>query len=175
MATTRRATAHWEGSLLNGAAASPLTRHWSEHGSTQMDDERVDRELGLAFGDLVAAVRGMKQVVWTTPRGPLHDAVDALFQFLVAQTVAVADAEAAIGGRSPNLVSPSARETRNVIADAGGSNEAVLEMVDERGRDLANDMRERAAKVEGSDAAKLFTGIADGLAEHLDALRAAAD
>ena len=59
-----------------------------------------------------------------------------------------------------------------MIADAGGSTEAVLEMVDERGRELANDMRERAAKVEGSDAAKLFTGIADGLDEHLDALAA---
>jgi hypothetical protein len=136
-----------------------------------MDDERVDRELGVAFGELVAAVRGMKQVVWTTPRGP-YDAVDAMLQFLVARTVAVADAEAAIGGRSPDLVSPSAHETRNVIADAGGSTEAVLEMVDERGRKLANDMCERAAKVEGSDAAKLFTGIAEGLDEHLDALAA---
>ena len=137
-----------------------------------MDDERVDRELGVAFGELVAAVRAMKQVVWTTPRGPLYDAVDAMLQFLVAQTVAVADAEAAIGGRSPDLVSPSAHETTNVIADAGGSTEAVLEMVDERGRELANDMRKRAAKVEGSDAANLFTGIADGLDEHLDALAA---
>ena len=135
-----------------------------------MDDELVDRELGVAFGDLVAAVRAMKQVVWTTPRGPLYDAVDALFQFLVAQTVTVADAEAAIGGRSPNLVSPSAHQTPNLIAEAGGSTEAVLELVDERGRQLANDMRKRAAKVEGSDAAKLFTGIANGLDEHLDAL-----
>jgi hypothetical protein len=137
-----------------------------------MDDEGVDRELGVAFGELVAAVRAMKQVVWTTPRGPLYDAVDAMLQFLVAQTVAVADAEAAIGGRSPGLVSPSAHEARNVIADAGGSTEAVLEMVDERGRELANDMRKRAAKVAGSDAATLFTGIADGLDEHLDALAA---
>jgi hypothetical protein len=137
-----------------------------------MDDERVDRELGVAFGDLVAAVRAMKQVVWTTPRGPSYDAVDALFQFLLAQTVAVADAEAAIGGRSPDLVSPSAHPPRNVIAEAGGSTEAVLAMVDERGHKLAKSMRERAEKVEGSDAAKLFTGIADGLDEHLDALAA---
>lgn len=135
-----------------------------------MDDERVDRELGVAFGELVAAVRGMKQVVWTTPRGPRADAVEALFQFLVAQTAAVADAEAAIGGRSPDLVSPSAHETPNVIANAGGSNEAVLEMVNERGRELANGMRERAGKLEGSNASELFTGIANGLDEHLDAL-----
>jgi hypothetical protein len=135
-----------------------------------LDDELVDRELGVAFGDLVAAVRGMKQVVWTTPRGPLYDAVDALLQFLVAQTVTVADAEAAIGGRSPDLVSPSAHQTPNVIAEAGGSTEVVLEIVDERGRKLANDMRKRAAKVDGSDAARLFIGIADGLDEHLDAV-----
>jgi hypothetical protein len=135
-----------------------------------MNDKHVDRQLVAAFGELVAAVRGMKQVVWTTPRGPLYDSTDALFQFLVAQTAAVADAEAAIGGRSPDLVSPSAHPTQNVIADAGGSTEAVLRMVDERGRRLANDMRERAAKVDGSDAGKLFTGIADGLDEHLDAL-----
>ena len=135
-------------------------------------DERVDRELGVAFWDLVAAVRAMKQVVWTTPRGPLYDAVDAMLQFLAAQTVAVADAEAAIGGRSPNLVSPSEHETPTVVADAGGSNDAVLELVDERGRELAKNMRARAARVEGSDAAKLFTGIADGLDEHLDALAA---
>ena len=139
-----------------------------------MDDAGVDRELGVAFGELVAAVRAMKQVVWTTPRGPLYDAVDAMLQFLVAQTVTVADAEAAIDGRSPNLVSPSEHQTPNVIADAGGSNEAVLEMVDKRGHELANAMRERAAKVEGSDAATLFTGIADGLDKHLDALSRAA-
>jgi hypothetical protein len=54
-----------------------------------MDDERVDRELGVAFGELVEAVRAMKQVVWTTPRGPASDAVEALFEFLATQTAPV--------------------------------------------------------------------------------------
>lgn len=73
---------------------------------------------------LTELVREAKQAAWTVPHRPTHDALDALFGFLVGQAAAVADAEAAIDGRSPDMVSPSQHRSRwwRVRVHAGTGN-----------------------------------------------------
>ena len=109
-----------------------------------MDENRADRALVAAFNELTELVHQAKQAAWTAPHGPTHDALDALFAFLVGQAAAVADAEAAIDGRSPDMVSPSEHRSRSLIHDAHDKPDAVVPLLIERVHGVAGALRARA-------------------------------
>jgi hypothetical protein len=140
-----------------------------------MDEKRADRALVAAFNELTELVREAKQAAWTVPHRPTHDALDALFGFLVGQAAAVADAEAAIDGRSPDMVSPSQHRSRNLIHDAHDQPDAIVPLLIERVHGVAGALRASAATIEGSDTARLLHETAEGLGRHIDALAATRD
>ena len=140
-----------------------------------MDEKRADRALVAAFNELTELVREAKQAAWTVRHRPTHDALDALFGFLVGQAAAVADAEAAIDGRSPDMVSPSQHRSRSLIQDAHDQPDAIVPLLIERVHGVAGALRASAATIEGSDTARLLHETAEGLGRHIDALAATRD
>jgi hypothetical protein len=140
-----------------------------------MDEKREDRELVVAFNELTELVHEARQAAWPAPHGPTHDALDALFAFLVGQVATVADAEAAIDGRSADMVSPSEHQSRSLIHDAHDKPDAVVPLLIERVHAVAGALRTSAAKIEGSDTARLLHDTASGLDRHIEALAATRD
>jgi hypothetical protein len=131
-----------------------------------MDERGTDRELVAAFDELIEAAHEVRQAEWIEPRGPRRDALDALFHFLREEAVTLADAEAAMFGRSPDMVSPSEHTKRNLIADAHDIPDAVIPLLIERVEDVAEELRTHAAHIDDSSIANTFREIADGLHTH---------
>jgi hypothetical protein len=140
---------------------------------TGMDERGTDRELVAAFDELIEAAHEARQAAWIAPRGPRRDALDALFEFLRVEAATLADAEAAIFGRSPDMVSPSEQTSRNLIADAHDIPDAVVPLLIERVEGVAGQLRTRAERIEDSSLAKVLRDIADGLQTHTELLASA--
>ena len=138
-----------------------------------MDERATDRELVAAFDELVEAAHEARQAAWIAPRGPRREALDALFQFLREEAATLADTEAAMFGRSPDMVSPSEQTSRNLIADAHDVPDEVIPLLIERVQALAGRLRARATRVEDSSVASVLREIADGLQTHVEHLTAA--
>ena len=138
-----------------------------------MDERGTDQELVAAFDELIEAAHEASQAAWISPRGPSRDALDALFAFLRAEVVTLADAEAAIFGRSPDMVSPSEQTSRNLVADAHDIPDAVIPLLIERVEAVVEHLRTRATGIEDSSIAKILRDIADGLETHIERLAAA--
>jgi hypothetical protein len=138
-----------------------------------MAEQSADRELVAAFDELVEAAHEARQAEWIEPRGPRRDALDALFEFLRREASTVADAEAAMFGRSPDMVSPSEHPSRNLVADAHDRADAVIPLLIQRVEAVAGDLRARAARIEDSAIANTLRQIADGLQTHVERLAAA--
>ena len=95
--------------------------------------------------------------------GPSRDALDALFAFLRVEVATLADVEAAIFGRSPDMVSPSEQTSRNLVADAHDIPDAVIPLLIERVEAVVGDLR-HAGRVSRTDPSRKFLrDIADGL------------
>lgn len=131
------------------------------------DEEAVDRHLGVVLEELIEAIQETKQAEWTAPDARVRRALDDMREFLVEHCVAVADAEARIGGRSPALVTPTAHQPRDLGAEAGGDGQAMLRVLLADLRAVAEDTRARAREIAGWEEAALFTTVADGLDERL--------
>jgi hypothetical protein len=135
-----------------------------------MDERGTDRELVAAFDELIEAAHEARQAEWIEPRGPRRDALDALFAFVRVSAANLADAEAAMFGRSPDMVSPSEQTKRNLIADAHDDPDAVIPLLIERVEGVAAALRTRAARIEDSAMAEELREIADGLDTHTEQL-----
>ena len=138
-----------------------------------MDERGTDRELVAAFDELIEAAHEASQAAWISPRGPRRDALDALFAFLRVEVATLADAEAAIFGRSPDMVSPSEQTSRNLVADAHDIPDAVIPLLIERIEVVVGHLRTRATRIEDSSIAKMLRDIADGLEMHVELLASA--
>jgi hypothetical protein len=145
----------------------------TEGEESRMDERGTDRELVAAFDELIEAAHEARQAAWIAPRGPRRDALDALFAFLREKAATLADAEAAIFGRSPDMVSPSEQASRNLIADAHDTPDAVIPLLIERVEGVAGGLRTRAARVGDSSIAKVLHEVADGLQTHVELLASA--
>lgn len=134
-----------------------------------MDNERVDHELAAVYGELIDVGRQAKQAVWVAPHGPVRAALAELMTFLFTKAATVADAEGAINGRSPEMVSPSVHPPSSLVADAHRAEQVVPLLVD-RLRDVVADVRRRAAEMDASALAALLIEIGDELDERVVAL-----
>ncbi len=139
-----------------------------------MAEQSADRELVAAFDELVEAAHEARQAEWIEPRGPRRDALDALFDFLREEATTLADVEAAMFGRSPEMVSPSEQTSRNLIADAHDRPDAVIPLLIQRVEAVAGDLRSRAERLDDSAIATTLREIADGLQTHVQRLAAVA-
>ncbi len=135
------------------------------------DEGVVDRALGVALDELIDAIQETKQAVWLTRDVEQHRALEALQSFLGAQAGEISVAEARIDGRSPFLVSPSARRPPNLAARAGGDQSLMLELLVGDLEALLADVRQQAGRIAGREEARLLSRLADGLDEHLAVLR----
>ena len=131
----------------------------------------TDRALGAALDELIDAIQETKQAVWLTLDAEQHQALDELRRFLVEQATEVGAAEARIDGRSPLIVSPTARRPKNLAAEAQGDQPAMLGMLMADLEHVAADVRRQAGLIAGREEAGILTGLADGLDERLTALR----
>jgi hypothetical protein len=138
-----------------------------------MDERGTDRELVAAFDELIEAAHEASQAAWIAPRGPSRDALDALFAYLRTEVATLADAEAAMFGRSPDMVSPSEQTSRNLIADAHDIPDAVIPLLIERVETVVGHLRTRVARIDDVSVANILGDIADGLQTHIDLLASA--
>jgi hypothetical protein len=138
-----------------------------------MEERGTDRELVAAFDELIEAAHEASQAAWISPRGPRRNALEALFAFLRVAVATLADAEAAIFGRSPDMVSPSEQTSRNLVADAHDIPDAVIPLLIERVEAVVGHLRTRSTRIEDSSIAKILRDIADGLETHIAPLASA--
>jgi hypothetical protein len=139
-----------------------------------MDEQRADRALVAVFNELIALGREAKQGAWAVPRGAVQESVDDLMTFLFTHAAAVADAEAAIDGRSPDMISPSAHGAPQLMVDARGADDVVPLLI-ERARKLSAAIRTRATDLGASEVGRLLDDVAEGLDKHVEALAATTD
>jgi hypothetical protein len=135
------------------------------------DAAEVDRALGVVLDELITAIQETTQAEWSTSEPERRRALDALHRFLVEQATEIANAEARIGGRSPFVVSPSGRRPPNIAGQAHGDQSALWGLLVAELQELHGDVRELARQVAGHAETQLLVRLADGLEEHLAALR----
>lgn len=133
-----------------------------------MGEADVDRELGEVLDELIDAVLETKQAVWSSPPGPVHRELEELRAFLVERAQAVADAEERIAGRAPGIASVAGRRPANLRAEAGDG--AVVGLLGERLRRVADDVRARGARIAGEGEAGMLDELADGLSRRVERL-----
>jgi hypothetical protein len=132
-----------------------------------MDDERIDRELGDVFRELVELVKETRQVLWSAPRGQVRAHLEELQSFLADNVAVVADAEERIGGRSPTLLSPTAMTRPDLRGQAGDRPEAMVSLLRANLEATVGDIRARVAHLGGGEDVELLSRVADGLDERV--------
>ncbi len=135
------------------------------------DEGAVDRALGVALDELIDAIQETKQAVWSAASAEYRQALEDLRQFLISQAVVLSEAEASIGGRSPEIVSPTGHRPRNLGAEAGGDPAVMLELLLADLSAVASDARRRAAAIAGTGEALLFGRLADGIEQHTERIQ----
>ena len=131
------------------------------------DEETVDRHLGAVLDEVITAIQETKQAVWSASTAERRRRFEDLRSFLVTQAAVVADAEQRIGGRDPLLTSPTGHRIRNLRAEAGGDNEALVALLLAHLHTLVADVRARAAAIEGTADGGLLTELANGVDHHV--------
>jgi hypothetical protein len=134
-----------------------------------MDEQLVDQALVAVFNELIELGREAKQGAWVVQRGPVQDAISALMASIFSHASDVADQEAAIDGRSSEMISPSAHGSPSLLINASSAG-GVVPLLLERARNVVADVRTRASNLSETDAAELLNGIADDLDRRVDEL-----
>src|SRR5207244_321842 len=89
--------------------------------------------------------------------------------FVGEQVVMIDDAERRLGTRAPLVASPTAHQTKNIVAEAVGDPQRIVELLIRDLRRVVDDIRSRAATVEG-EWRRLLTDLAVNIEQHVDAL-----
>ena len=74
-----------------------------------------------------------------------------------------------LGTRAPWITTPTGRRSRNLSAEAGGDLERLVELLARDLRCVVEDVRSRAATVDG-EWRQLLSTLADDLERHVDTL-----
>lgn len=127
------------------------------------DDETVDLHLRAAYDGLVSAIYLTKQGTWAASSADRRRALQDLLAFFIEQSHRVDEAEAAIGGRSPQMTAPSAHERKNLLGEASNDLVAARAAYVAHITDLAADLRRRAGEVGDGAAAELLSDVAEQL------------
>ncbi len=134
------------------------------------DEETVDRHLAAVIDQVISAIQGTKQAVWSASTPEKRAALTELKGFLGEQLVVLSEAEERIDGRAPSITSPTGRAIRNLRSEAGNDFSAFKALLLGELRGVAADARARAAEISGASEAELLTALADGLDRRLDPL-----
>ena len=121
---------------------------------------------------VIFAIQGTKQAVWSASTTERRRALNDLKSFLGEQLVAVSDAEEHINGRATTIRSPTGHAIRDLRSEAGGDFSTFRALVLAELRAVAADARARANAISGTPEAELLSGLADGLDHRLDVLTA---
>ena len=132
-------------------------------------DEEIEAQLGAVFDELVELIGETKQAIWTAASSERRQTFDALKTFVGEQVMMIDDAERRIGTRAPWVTSPTAHKARNIAAEAAGDPERLVELLVADLRRAVDDVRGRAATLEG-EWQQLLVDLADNLEQHIDAL-----
>src|SRR3954454_22348726 len=132
-------------------------------------DEEIEAQLGAVFDELVELIGETKQVVWSASSSARRQTFDNLKSFVVEQVVMIDDAERRIGTRAPWVQSPTAHRAKNIVADAAGDPQRLVELLVGDLRRVVDDVRSRAATLEG-EWQQLLVDLADNLEGHIGAL-----
>src|SRR3954453_2849663 len=132
-------------------------------------EEEIESQLGAVFDELVELIGETKQAVWTASSPERRRVFDDLKTFVGEQVVMIDDAERRLGTRAPSVTSPTAHQTKNIVAEAAGNPQRVVELLIRDLRRVVEDIRSRAATVEG-EWRRLLTDLAGNIEEHADAL-----
>ena len=134
--------------------------------------ETVDQHLAAMIDQVISAIQGTKQAVWSASTSERRQALNELKSFLGEQLVALSDAEESINGRAATITSPTGRAIRNLRSEAGGDFSAFRTLVLAELRAVAANARARADAMSGAPEAELLLRVADGLDHRLDVLTA---
>jgi DNA-binding ferritin-like protein len=132
-------------------------------------DEEIETQLGAVFDELVELIGETKQAAWTASSSERRQSFDDLRTFVGEQAVMIDDAERRLGTRAPSVASPTAHQTKNIVAEAAGDPQRVVELLIRDLRRVVEDIRSRAATVEG-EWRRLLTDLAANIEQHVDAL-----
>ena len=132
-------------------------------------EEELGAHLGSVLDELVDLIAETKQAAWTAPSTQRRALFDDLKSFLAEQAVLIDDTELRLGTRAPWITTPTGHRSRNLSAEAGGDPERLVELLARDLRCVVDDVRSRAATVDG-EWRQLLSTLADDLERHVDTL-----
>ena len=132
-------------------------------------NEEIEAQLGAVFDELIELIGETKQAVWTASSSERRQIFEDLKTFVAEQAVMIDDAEQRLGSRAPWVKSPTAHQAKNIAAEAAGDPQRLVELLTGDLRRALNDIRRRAATLEG-EWQRLLVDLADNLERHIDAL-----
>lgn len=129
-----------------------------------MAEERaVDEQLVAVLNDVLDAVYQAKQALWSATTSPARDVLRELVSFLIETSGRFMEAEERIGGRSPEVSSPSSHQRGNLVAEANGDHAQAVSLLADRLTALAVDARDRARVIPDTQEAEMLDELANGL------------
>lgn len=139
---------------------------------TAPDEHSTPVELAATLDELLDEISEVKQAGWLSGGHPVHAAFTDLLSFLGTSVRAVVLHEDEAGGRPLSILTPSGRVAKKI---AGHEPEDLVATVDHHLAVLAESISRHASAVANSDpsSATLLDGIAEGLEQHQQSIRAA--
>lgn len=124
------------------------------------DDRAVDDNLVAVLNGVLDAVYQTKQAAWSATAPTVRKSLQELVTFLIDQSGQLMVAEERLGGRSPDVNAPSSHQRGNLVAEAGGDHHTAVALLARRLTTLADDIRERAAKIPDTTEASMLLEVA---------------
>jgi hypothetical protein len=130
-------------------------------------EEELGAHLSSVLDELVDLIAEAKQAAWTAPSTRRRALFDDLKSFLAEQAALIDEAGVRLGTGAPSITTPTGHRSRNLSAEAGGDLERLVELLARDLRGVVDDVRSRAATVEG-EGRQLLSTLADDLERHVD-------
>lgn len=136
-----------------------------------VDQREVDVQLVAVLNEVLDAVYQAKQAAWSATPSPVREDLRELVSYLIDQSGRFMVAEERIGGRSPDVSSPSSHQGGNLIAEAGGDHRQAVALLAERLTAIAVGARARATAIPDAAETAMLTELAVGLESRVGRLQ----
>lgn len=127
------------------------------------DEHEIDVQLVAVLNEVLDAVYQAKQAAWSATTSRVREDLRELVAFLIDQSGRFMLAEERLGGRSPEVSSPSSHQRGNLVAEAGGDHPKAVALLAERLTAIAGDVRARAATISAAGETSMLSELAEGL------------
>jgi hypothetical protein len=134
------------------------------------DEHEIDEQIVAVLNEVLDAVYQAKQAAWSASTSPAREDLRELVAFLIDQSGRLMVAEERLGGRSPEVSSPSSHQRGNLVAEAHGDHRNAVALLAQRLSAIAGDVRARAASVPGAAETSMLSELADGLEARVERL-----